>query len=52
MGVDFLGREVYVKAVQKKSHEWQFLEFLGSPTLRTDRANHTKPIVSILHHHD
>ena len=52
MGFDSLGREVCVKAVEKKSHEWQILEFLGSPTLRPDRTNHTIPIVSILHHHD
>ena len=52
MGFDSLGREVCVKAVEKKSHEWQILEFLGSPALRPDRANHTIPIVSILHHHD
>lgn len=52
MGVDSLGREVYIKAVQRKSHEWQILEFLSSPKLRLDPANHTLPVISILRHHD
>lgn len=52
MGVDSLGREVYIKAVQRKSHEWQILEYLASPKLRLDPANHTLPVISILRHHD
>jgi len=52
MGVDSLGREVYIKVVQRKSHEWQIMEFLGSPMMRPDCTNHTIPIVSILCHHD
>ncbi|KAF8964255.1 hypothetical protein BDZ97DRAFT_1758087 [Flammula alnicola] len=49
--VDDLGRDLYVKAVPKASDEWRILEFLTSPELR-DPANHTIPIVSVLHHPD
>jgi hypothetical protein len=52
IAVDDLSRDLYVKAVSKSSNEWRILEYLSSPALRSNPANHTIPIISVLHHHD
>ncbi|TDL26671.1 hypothetical protein BD410DRAFT_836519 [Rickenella mellea] len=48
VGIDYLGRDIYMKALRRDSREISVLRHLLQPSLKSDPRNHTIPVLRII----